>query len=140
MLVKGRMWDFVKEKKAEGKIKHYGFSFHSTPEQLDEILTAHPDAEFVQLQLNYADWENPNVASRANYEVARAHGKSITVMEPVKGGALANPIPEVQKIFDEADPSASYASWAIRLFHVKQFFSRPARAQDNGGQNYPRNT
>ena len=61
------MWDFVKDKKAEGKIKHYGFSFHSTPEELDAILTAHPDAEFVQLQINYADWENPAIQSRGVY-------------------------------------------------------------------------
>lgn len=108
------IWDFVKEQKAKGLIKHWGFSFHATPDILDEILTAHPDAEFVQLQLNYADWENPDVASRANYEVARKHGKSIIVMEPVKGGALAAPPQEVRKIFDDADKNASYASWAIR--------------------------
>ncbi len=109
-----RIWDFVKEQKAKGLIKHWGFSFHATPDILDELLTAHPDAEFVQLQLNYADWENPDVTSRENYEVARRHGKSIVVMEPVKGGALANPPTNVQKIFREADPNASFASWAIR--------------------------
>ena len=108
------IWDFVKEQKEKGLIKHWGFSFHATPEILDEILSAHPDAEFVQLQLNYADWENPDVTSRRNYEVARKHGKSIVVMEPVKGGALAAPPKEVQAIFDAADKSASYASWAIR--------------------------
>ena len=85
------MWDFVKEKKAEGKIRHYGFSFHSTPEELDAILTAHPDAEFVQLQINYADWENPAIQSRGVYEVARKHGKPVIIMEPLKGGLLANP-------------------------------------------------
>lgn len=109
-----RIWDFVREQKAKGLIKHWGFSFHASPEILDEVLTAHPDAEFVQLQLNYADWENPDVASRANYEVARKHGKSIIVMEPVKGGALANPPEPVREIFDNADKNASYASWAIR--------------------------
>ena len=88
--------------------------FHAGPDILDEILTAHPDAEFVQLQLNYADWENPDVTARANYEVARKHGKSIIVMEPVKGGALAEPPKTVQKILKEADPNASFASWAIR--------------------------
>lgn len=111
---KYHIWDFVKEQKAKGLIKHWGFSFHATPDILDEILTAHPDAEFVQLQLNYADWENPDVTARGNYEVARKHGKSIVVMEPVKGGALANPPTDVRKIFDEADANASYASWAIR--------------------------
>lgn len=108
------IWDFVKEQKAKGLIKHWGFSFHATPDILDEVLTKHPDAEFVQLQLNYADWENPDVTARANYEVARRHGKSIVVMEPVKGGALANPPEAVRKIFDEANSEASYASWAIR--------------------------
>ena len=67
------MWNFVKEKKAEGKIRHYGFSFHSTPEELEEILTAHPDAEFVQLQINYLDWTDPVIQSRGVYEVARKH-------------------------------------------------------------------
>ena len=70
--------------------------------------------EFVQLQLNYADWENPRVTARENYEVARKHGKSIVVMEPVKGGALANPPKEVSKILKETSPDASFASWAIR--------------------------
>ena len=108
------IWDFVKEQKEKGLIRHWGFSFHATPDILDEVLTKHPDAEFVQLQLNYADWENPDVTARENYEVARKHGKSIVVMEPVKGGSLAAPLPSVRKIFDEADPKASYASWAIR--------------------------
>ncbi len=108
------IWDFVKEQKEKGLIKHWGFSFHASPEVLDMILTEHPDAEFVQLQLNYADWENPDVTSRANYEMARKHGKSIVVMEPVKGGALANPPKEVQEIFRSVDPNASFASWAIR--------------------------
>ena len=108
------LWDFVKEQKAKGLIKHWGFSFHATPDILDEVLTAHPDAEFVQLQLNYADWENPDVTARENYEVARKHGKSIVVMEPIKGGALANPPKEVGKVFKEVDPDASFASWAVR--------------------------
>lgn len=114
MYDKYHIWDFVKEQKAKGLIRHWGFSFHATPDILDEILTAHPDAEFVQLQLNYADWENPDVTARENYEVARKHGKSIVVMEPVKGGALADPPEAVRKIFDEANAEASYASWAIR--------------------------
>ncbi len=108
------LWDFVKEQKAKGLIKHWGFSLHASPEMLDKLLTEHPDAEFVQLQINYADWENPDVTSRACYEVARKHGKSIVVMEPVKGGALANPASEVQDILKRADPDASFASWAIR--------------------------
>ena len=109
------LWDFVKEAKEKGLVKHWGFSFHASPERLDQLLTEHPDAEFVQLQINYADWENPEVQSRACYEVARKHGKSIVVMEPIKGGKLANPVDSVKAIFDEANPEASYASWAIRF-------------------------
>ncbi len=111
---KYRLFDFVREQKEKGLIKHWGFSYHSGPDLLDELLTKYPDAEFVQLQLNYADWENDGVAARANYEVARRHGKSIVVMEPVKGGGLANPPEAVQEIFKAADPDASFASWAIR--------------------------
>ena len=109
------MWNWIKEKKESGQIKHMGFSFHSTPEELEEILNQHPEMEFVQLQINYADWENPAVQSRACYEVARAHGKYVIIMEPVKGGMLANPPESVQKIFKEAEPDSSVASWAIRF-------------------------
>ncbi len=109
------LWEFVREKKAEGKIKHYGFSFHSTPEELEEILTRHPDAEFVQLQINYADWENPAIQSRGVYEVARKHGIPVVIMEPLKGGLLADPPKSVRDIFEEADPDMSPASWGIRF-------------------------
>ncbi len=132
------IWDFVKEQKEKGLIKHWGFSFHAGPDILDEILTKHPDAEFVQLQLNYADWENPDVTARANYEVARKHGKSIIVMEPVKGGALANPPKAVQDIFRKASPNASFASWAIRyvaslegIITVLSGMSNVAQMEDN---------
>ena len=112
---KYHIWDFVKEQKAKGLIRHYGFSFHADPELLEELLTDHPDIDFVQLQINYADWENPGVASRECWEIARKHGKSITIMEPVKGGALADPIPKVKEILKAANPDASAASWAIRF-------------------------
>ncbi len=82
-------WDFIKGKKAEGKAKHIGFSFHDSADVLEDILQKHPEAEFVQLQINYADWESESVQSRKCYEVARKHGKSVIIMEPVKGGALA---------------------------------------------------
>ncbi len=110
-----RLWDFVRELKEAGKIRHYGFSFHSTPEELEEILTAHPDAEFVQLQINYADWENPAVRSREVYETARRHGKPVVIMEPLKGGLLADPPEAVAKILREKDPEASAASWGLRF-------------------------
>lgn len=109
------MWSFVQEKKAEGLIKHVGFSFHSKPEELDEILNSHPEVEFVQLQINYADWENPAIQSRGCYEVARRHGKPVVIMEPVKGGMLATPPENVRKVFEEANPKASVASWAVRF-------------------------
>ncbi|MBQ5970087.1 MAG: aldo/keto reductase [Clostridia bacterium] len=108
------LWDFVKAQKAKGLIRKYGFSFHADPELLDELLTAHPDVDFIQLQINYADWNNPGVASGECYRIARSHNVPITVMEPVKGGALADPAPAVRKLFEEADPNASMASWAIR--------------------------
>ena len=69
------LWNYFLNEKKKGKIKHLGFSFHSTPEQLEEILTKHPEAEFVQLQINYGDWENPAIKSRECYEVARKHNK-----------------------------------------------------------------
>lgn len=109
------MWHFVQEKKQEGLIKHVGFSFHSTAEELDAILTAHPEVEFVQLQINYADWDDKSVQSGKCYEVARKHGKPVVIMEPVKGGLLANPAETVQEVFKKANPDASCASWAIRF-------------------------
>ena len=109
------MWDWILDMKAQGKIKHAGFSFHSTPEELDKILTDHPEMEFVQLQINYADWENPAIKSRECYEVARKHGKSVIIMEPVKGGMLSNPPEKVKEIFDKANKNLSYASWAIKF-------------------------
>ena len=109
------LWDYFLNEKAKGNIKHLGFSFHSTPEQLDEILTKHPEAEFVQLQINYADWESPSIQSRKCYEVARKHSKPVIIMEPVKGGNLANPPESVAKIFKAADPEASCSSWAVKF-------------------------
>ncbi|MBQ9527971.1 MAG: aldo/keto reductase [Fretibacterium sp.] len=109
------LWTFVQEKKKEGLIKHVGFSFHSTPEELEAILNAHPEAEFVQLQINYGDWEDPAYQSRACYEVARKHGKPIIIMEPVKGGMLATPPETVVQVLKAAEPESSPASWAIRF-------------------------
>ncbi len=109
------LWNFALEKKRQGLIKHLGFSFHSNAQELEEILNAHPEAEFVQLQINYADWESADIQSRACYEVARRHGKPVIIMEPVKGGTLANPPQRVKDIFQKADPSASCASWAVKF-------------------------
>ena len=132
------LWDFVKEAKAKGLIKHWGFSFHGTPELLDQLLTEHPDVEFIQLQLNYADWDNPRVQSRACWEVARKHGVSVTVMEPVKGGTLANPPEAVKSVFTAANPDLSPAGWAIRyvasldgIITVLSGMSNIAQMEDN---------
>ena len=109
------LWNFALEMKAQGKIRHVGFSFHSTAEELEEILKAHPEAEFVQLQINYADWENAEIQSRKVYEMARKYGKPVVIMEPVKGGLLADPPEEVAAVLKEANPDASLASWAVRF-------------------------
>ena len=109
------LWNWILDMKRQGKIKHAGFSFHSTPEELDEILTKHPEMEFVQLQINYADWENPAIKSKECYEVARKHGKPVVIMEPVKGGMLSNPPDAVKDVFKKANPNISVASWAIKF-------------------------
>ena len=109
------LWNFVQEKKKEGLIKHVGFSFHSTPEELEQILKAHPEAEFVQLQINYADWESRTIQSQGVYEVCQKYGKPVVIMEPVKGGMLANPPEPVKEVFKAAEPDSSFASWAIRF-------------------------
>ena len=119
------IWNFAQELKDKGLIKNWGFSFHADPELLEELLTDHPEVDFVQLQINYADWDNPGVASRQCWEICRKHNKPVTIMEPVKGGALANPIQKVQDVFRAADPDASFASWAIR-FAASRFWESPS--------------
>ena len=109
------LWDYMKQLKAEGKIRHIGFSFHGTPELLDRLLEEHPEAEFVQLQINYVDWDDPIVQSRRCYETAVKHGRPVVVMEPIKGGTLADPPKSVKDILDQAGSPLSTASWAIRF-------------------------
>lgn len=108
------IWNFLKKRKEEGLIKNLGFSFHDKADVLEEILTKHPDMDFVQLQLNYIDWEDPTIESRKCYEVALKHNMPIIVMEPVKGGTLSNLPEKAAAIFKEEDPDASISSWAIR--------------------------
>ena len=132
------LWKFALEQKAQGRIRHLGFSFHSTADQLDRILTDHPETEFVQLQINYADWEHKDIQSRLNYETARRHGKPVIIMEPVKGGMLATPPEPVQKVFLDAEPDMSVASWALRfcanlpgVITVLSGMSTPEQMDDN---------
>lgn len=101
--------------KADGRIKHLGFSFHSSPELLDRILTEHPEFEFVQIPVNYMDWNSELVRAREAYEVIRRHGKLVVIMEPVKGGGLAMVPEKVKERLNEMDASASVASWAMRF-------------------------
>ena len=112
---KFHLFEYQQELKAKGLIKHAGFSFHGSPECLEKILTDHPEAEFVQLQINYVDWDDSSVQSEACYKVARKHNVPVVVMEPVKGGALANPPKPVADILQAANPEVSLPSWAIRF-------------------------
>ena len=107
-------WGFLVRKKAEGKIRHIGFSFHDGSPLLAEILDKHPEMDYVQLQINYLDWESPAIESRVCYDLCVKHGKPVIVMEPVKGGSLARVPAAVEQLFREYNPDASPVSWAIR--------------------------
>lgn len=131
-------WDFGKALKAEGKIKHFGFSFHDKAALLDEVLQAHPEVEFVQLQLNYADWDRADVESKLCYQVALRHNKPILIMEPVKGGTLATLPPQAEEIFRRHRPEDSMAAWALRyclsldnIITILSGMSTLAQVEDN---------
>ncbi len=137
-LDKFKMWDFMQGLKKKGLIKHAGFSFHDKAEVLDEILTKHPEMEFVQLQINYLDWEDDDVQSRLCYEVARKHNKSVIIMEPIKGGSLAGMSDEIQAPMRTVHPDKSAASWAMRyaasmegIVTVLSGMSTMAQMEDN---------
>ena len=110
------MWEWALQMKAEGRIRHLGFSFHDNAPTLDAILAKHADdVEFVQLQINYADWEDGSVQSRKVWEVARSYDKPVVIMEPVKGGMLANPPEQVAQILAAAEPNRTPVEWALRF-------------------------
>ena len=113
---KNNLWEFGRHLRDEGKIRYFGFSYHDKADYLEELLESHSDVDFVQLQINYLDWEDANVESRKCYEVARKYNKPIVVMEPNKGGVLATSLPQsVLDIFKTVNPNASGASWAMRF-------------------------
>lgn len=111
-------WDgfgYMEELKRRGRVRATGFSYHDGPELLDRILTRHPEMDYVQLQINYLDWESPTIQARRCYEVAAAHRKRILVMEPVKGGSLAALPARAAASLSALDPDESPARWALRF-------------------------
>ena len=119
-------FNFGKALKEQGKIKYFGFSFHGGPELLDKLLTDYPFVDFVQLQINYTDWEDATILAGANYQVALKHNKDIVVMEPVKGGILSNPKQEAVKVFadlGDKTPSSYAFRFVAGLENVKMVLS-----------------
>lgn len=109
------MWDFAQEQKAAGKIRYVGFSIHDDAECLDRLLTAHPEMDFVQLQVNYLDWDDPKFDAKRLMEIAAAHGKPVIIMEPARGGVLCKLPEDIAGILEEAKPGSTPAEWAYRF-------------------------
>ena len=131
-------FDWGIKKRDEGKIRHFGFSFHGTPELLVQVLDKHPEIEFVQIQLNYADWDNKIVHSGELYEILRDRNIPMIIMEPAKGGKLANLDDECAEILKAIRPDKSIASWAFRyvgslpgIATILSGMSTPEQMEDN---------
>ncbi|MCR4617432.1 MAG: aldo/keto reductase, partial [Lachnospiraceae bacterium] len=138
--VKYNCFDWCMKRKAEGKIKHFGFSFHGSPELLEKIVDEHPEVEFVQIQLNYLDRTNPVVRSQMLYDILVKRNIPIIVMEPVRGGMLANMAQEIEAKFRAYRPEKSIASWALRfvgslpgVMTILSGMSTEAQMEDNIG-------
>ena len=108
------LFEHAKKWKEDGKIKHLGFSFHSSAKLLDRILTEHPETEFVQIALNPIDWDSAFVQAKECYEVIRKHGKEVVIMEAVKGGGLSKLPEEAESILKSIAPDKSISSWSLR--------------------------
>ena len=106
---------FLREKKAEGKAKRISFSYHGDATLLDKILTAHPEVDVVLMQVNYLDWESEGIQSRRCYETCLRHGKSVMVMEPVKGGTLAKLPDDAEAKLRSVHPDWTPSDWALRF-------------------------
>ena len=113
VIARCHMFDYVNLWKAEGRIRHIGISFHDSAEVLDRVLTEHPEVEFVQIALNYLDWEHASVQARRCYETIRRHGRQVVVMEAVKGGTLASVPEDVEALLREANPNRSPVDWSL---------------------------
>ena len=132
------LWDYLAEKKREGLVRNLGFSIHDKADALEAVLDAHPEVDFVQLQVNYADWESETVESRKCYEAARARNLPVVVMEPVKGGSLVKLPDDAAAVLRNAAPDEPLAAWALRfaaslpgVLTVLSGMSTPAQVEEN---------
>ena len=132
------LWSFLREQKEAGLIRNLGFSIHDKAVVLEEVLDAHPEVDFVQLQINYADWESETIESRKCYEAARAHGLPVVVMEPIKGGSLVRLPEDAVEVLRAVRESESLPSWALRfagslpgVLTVLSVMSTPGQVREN---------
>lgn len=133
-------FEFIQRMKEAGLCKKTGFSFHGTPELLQQVLTEHPEVDLVQIQLNYADWDDAGLQARRCYEICVQHRKQVLVMEPVKGGNLANLPQGAAELFSSAHPDWSQARWALsfaaslpEVYQVLSGMSTAEQIMDNTG-------